>query len=499
MVGPSGAGKSTLARLLFRFYDVTGGRILIDGQDIAKVTQTSLRGAIGIVPQDTVLFNDTIGYNIGYGREGATPDGDRGGREGRGDLTASSSACPKAIDAEVGERGLKLSGGEKQRVAIARTLLKNPPILILDEATSALDSRTEAEIQATLQSGRGEAHHDRHRAPPLDGGRRRRDRRARGRARRRARHAPRAAAQAGALCRNVGAPGLRARTRGSLIERASTSPAQELWHPMQSPEAILHQTFGFPAFRGVQRSVIDRVLAGERTLAVMPTGAGKSLCYQLPALALEGTCIVISPLIALMHDQLRAATAIGIRAATLTSADDNRAETLARFRRGELDLLYVAPERASGEGFRKLLRESPIALFAIDEAHCVSEWGHDFRPDYRLLRPMLDDFPDVPRLALTATADAHTREDILVHLGIPHDGLIVAGFDRPNIRYAIAPRQGIKPQIAGLLAEQPGCGIIYAQTRNATEKIGEMLAGIGRPVRDLSCRARAFDARAQPA
>lgn len=247
--------------------------------------------------------------------------------------------------------------------------------------------------------------------------------------------------------------------------------------------ATLRSTFGFSGFRGVQAQVIDRVMARQGTLAVMPTGAGKSLCYQLPAVVFEGTCVVVSPLIALMHDQLRAATAIGIRAATLTSVDDNRAETIARLRAGELDLLYVAPERASGEGFRNLLRESRITLFAIDEAHCVSEWGHDFRPDYRLLRPLLDSFPDVPRLALTATADAHTREDILVQLGIPHEGLIVAGFDRPNIRYAISPKQNVTQQIADLIGETEGPGIVYAQTRGATEKLAEALAKTGRPVR----------------
>jgi ATP-dependent DNA helicase RecQ len=248
------------------------------------------------------------------------------------------------------------------------------------------------------------------------------------------------------------------------------------------PREILRKTFGFPDFRGVQPQVIARVMAGQNTLAVMPTGAGKSLCYQVPSLALEGTCVVVSPLIALMHDQLRAAEAVGIRAATLTSADANREETVARFRAGELDLLYVAPERASGEGFRNLLASTPLALFAIDEAHCVSEWGHDFRPDYRLLRPLLDRFAHVPRLALTATADAHTRADILEQLGIPAEGLIVAGFDRPNIRYTISPRENTTRQIQDLLAEQPGPGIVYAQTRAGVEKLAEKLSAGGRAV-----------------
>ncbi len=250
------------------------------------------------------------------------------------------------------------------------------------------------------------------------------------------------------------------------------------------PLDILKSTFGFPAFRGRQSEVIDRVMAGANTLAVMPTGAGKSLCYQVPALALPGTCVVVSPLIALMHDQLRAAEAVGIRAATLTSVDTNQAETIGRFKSGALDLLYVAPERASGAAFRDLLDRAPLALFAIDEAHCVSEWGHDFRPDYRLLRPLLDRFGEVPRLALTATADAHTRADILAQLGIPDDGLILAGFDRPNIRYAMSPRSGTTKQVADLVAATPGPGIVYVQSRMGTEKMAEALgAATGRPVR----------------
>jgi ATP-dependent DNA helicase RecQ len=249
---------------------------------------------------------------------------------------------------------------------------------------------------------------------------------------------------------------------------------------VNNPLSILRSTFGFSDFRGVQPAVIERVMAGQHTLAVMPTGAGKSLCYQVPALARKGTALVISPLIALMHDQIRSADGFGIKAAALTSADDNRQETVARLRRGELDLLYVAPERASGDGFRQLIDSIKLSLVAIDEAHCVSEWGHDFRPDYRLLRPLLDQFGEVPRLALTATADRQTRADILVQLGIPEDGLILAGFDRPNIRYHIRPRDGVGAQLKALLSEQPGPGIVYVPSRDKAERLAEQLSGPNR-------------------
>ena len=250
---------------------------------------------------------------------------------------------------------------------------------------------------------------------------------------------------------------------------------------MTDPHDLLKRIFGFDHFRGVQEEVIQRVLNGQHTLAVMPTGAGKSLCYQLPALALEGTALVISPLIALMHDQIRSAHAIGLRAASLTSADADRELTLERLKAGDLDLLYVAPERATVEAFRRLLSRARIALIAIDEAHCVSEWGHDFRPDYRQLKQLLDEHSAVPRLALTATADRRTRADILTQLGVPDDGLVIAGFDRPNIRYHVRPRDGISGQLKTLLAQQSGPGIVYAPSRDKTERIAEQLAGTGRP------------------
>jgi ATP-dependent DNA helicase RecQ len=271
---------------------------------------------------------------------------------------------------------------------------------------------------------------------------------------------------------------------------------------MTDPLSILRDTFGFPAFRGVQEDVIARVMAGKHSLAVMPTGSGKSLCYQVPALARPGTALVISPLIALMHDQIRSAEGFGIRAASLTSADaeEERRETLARLTRGEIDLLYVAPERASTASFRALAERTPLALIAIDEAHCVSEWGHDFRPDYRLLKPLLDAFPGVPRLALTATADRQTRADILVQLGIPQDGLILAGFDRPNIRYHVRPRDGVGAQLKTLLADQPGPGIVYVPSRDKAETLaGQLTQGTRRALpyhAGLEPRVRAANQRA---
>ena len=269
---------------------------------------------------------------------------------------------------------------------------------------------------------------------------------------------------------------------------------------MSRVHQLLHDRFGFSSFRGVQEEVVERTIAGQHTLAVMPTGAGKSLTYQIGALARPGTGIVISPLIALMEDQVRSADGFGIRAAALTSASADPRAIRDALRDGQLDLLYVAPERATGEMFQRLLEETPIALFAIDEAHCVSEWGHDFRPDYRLLRSLLDQHRDVPRLALTATADKRTRADILAQLGIPEDGLIVAGFDRPNIRYHVVPRDGLPGQLKRLAKAQPGPGIVYAPSRNGAERIAESLAETGRPAlayhAGLDAPARARNQRA---
>jgi len=269
----------------------------------------------------------------------------------------------------------------------------------------------------------------------------------------------------------------------SICKTDAMQQAAAIPPTLDAARAELRRIFGFGSFRGVQEAVLSRVLAGQSTLAVMPTGAGKSLTYQLPATMLDGTCVVISPLIALMHDQLRSARANGIAAATLTSVDADWRETMDAFRAGALDLLYVAPERASQPGFRDLLSSARVALFAVDEAHCVSEWGHDFRPDYRQMRGLLDSFPDVPRLALTATADAHTRSDILTQLGIPDDGLVLAGFDRPNIRYTITHRDNPTAQLTDLMEKEPGPGIVYAPTRAKVEKLAEQLADrTGRPV-----------------
>ena len=247
-----------------------------------------------------------------------------------------------------------------------------------------------------------------------------------------------------------------------------------------TPHEILHRVFGHAEFRGPQEQIISDVIAGRDCLAIMPTGAGKSLCYQVPALVRPGTALVISPLIALMEDQVQALHTQGVRAGTLNSQSADGGQVWRDFVDGQLDLLYVSPERALSDGFGQMVQRTEIALIAIDEAHCVSQWGHDFRPEYRRLKPFCDSLPGVPRIALTATADRETRADIALQLGIASDRITLSGFDRPNIRYDVVGRDNLHRQLLAFMAGQPGrAGIIYAPTRAATEKICDWLVEAG--------------------
>ncbi len=240
----------------------------------------------------------------------------------------------------------------------------------------------------------------------------------------------------------------------------------------------MKQTFGYEAFRPLQGEIIDAVTAGEDRLAIMPTGAGKSLCYQIPAMARAGTGLVISPLVALMHDQVRALRAAGVNCAALTAdtPGEERSRAFAGLDDGSLDLLYVAPERATVPMFQERLREARLSLIAIDEAHCVSEWGHDFRPDYRQLRGLADQFPGVPRIGLTATADSLTQADIAQQLGIAADKVVVAGFDRPNITYHVRNGASRTHQLLDWLdGRRDRSGIVYAPTRAKVDALTAQL------------------------
>jgi ATP-dependent DNA helicase RecQ len=247
-----------------------------------------------------------------------------------------------------------------------------------------------------------------------------------------------------------------------------------------TPPEILHRVFGHAEFRGPQEQIISDVIAGRDCLAIMPTGAGKSLCYQVPALVRPGMALVISPLIALMEDQVQALHTQGVRAGTLNSQSADGGQVWRDFVDGQLDLLYVSPERALSDGFGQMVQRTEIALIAIDEAHCVSQWGHDFRPEYRRLKPFCDSLPGVPRIALTATADRETRADIALQLGIASDRITLSGFDRPNIRHDVVGRDTLHRQLLAFMAGQAGrAGIIYAPTRAATEKICDWLVEAG--------------------
>jgi ATP-dependent DNA helicase RecQ len=246
---------------------------------------------------------------------------------------------------------------------------------------------------------------------------------------------------------------------------------------------VLRRTFGYESFRGPQREVVDHVIAGGDALVLMPTGGGKSLCYQIPSLVRPGVGVVISPLIALMQDQVDALRALGVRAGFLNSTQDYDEQRMvqAEFVAGELDLLYLAPERLRAESALRLLDRGTISLFAIDEAHCVAQWGHDFRPDYLALSTLHERWPDVPRIALTATATEATRVEIATRLNLNDARQVVASFDRPNIQYRIVAKDEPKKQLLDLLrAEHAGdSGIVYCLSRASVEKTADFLTANG--------------------
>ncbi|WP_328764240.1 MULTISPECIES: DNA helicase RecQ [unclassified Streptomyces] len=257
--------------------------------------------------------------------------------------------------------------------------------------------------------------------------------------------------------------------------------------PTETPDAleVLHRVFGYDSFRGEQQQIIEHVAGGGDALVLMPTGGGKSLCYQIPALVRDGTGVVISPLIALMQDQVDALTALGVRAGFLNSTQDpyERQAVEQAFLAGELDLLYLAPERLRTEGTQRLLDRGKVSLFAIDEAHCVAQWGHDFRPDYLALSMLHERWPTVPRIALTATATEATHAEIAARLGLAEGDArhFVASFDRPNIQYRIASKNNPTRQLLELIrTEHDGdAGVVYCLSRASVEKTAAFLVEHG--------------------
>jgi ATP-dependent DNA helicase RecQ len=248
------------------------------------------------------------------------------------------------------------------------------------------------------------------------------------------------------------------------------------------PDSLLHSVFGLRGFRGEQQHIVSHVIGGGDAIVLMPTGGGKSLCYQLPSLCRPGVGVIVSPLIALMRNQVAAMRQLGLNAAALNSSlsGPERATVRADLRAGKLDLLYVAPERLMTQDFLDLLDEARIALFAIDEAHCVSQWGHDFRPEYLQLAMLADRFPFVPRIALTATADMQSREDIRRRLCLDDAKLFLASFDRPNIRYNVIPKAAPQRQLLTFLRAHPGeSGIVYCLSRKTVEETASFLQANG--------------------
>ncbi len=245
-----------------------------------------------------------------------------------------------------------------------------------------------------------------------------------------------------------------------------------------TPSSVLGHVFGYDTFRGQQRAIIDAVVAGKDALVLMPTGGGKSLCYQVPALVRPGVAVVISPLIALMQDQVDGLRQLGVRAAFLNSslAADSQAQIEGELQAGQIDLLYLAPERLLQARNLQLLSQLQIALFAIDEAHCVSQWGHDFRQDYLQLENLQQHFPGIPRIALTATADERTRQEIIDRLQLWHAEVFLDGFDRPNIYYAIAAKNNARQQLLAFLeGHRNEAGIVYCMSRRKVEETAAWL------------------------
>ena len=269
------------------------------------------------------------------------------------------------------------------------------------------------------------------------------------------------------------------------------TPADIALASQSTSQDVLHEIFGFDAFRGPQAEIIQHVVSGGDALVLMPTGGGKSLCYQVPAIVRQraghGVAIVVSPLIALMHNQVGALHEVGVSAAFLNSTLDMAAarEVEQRMLRGDITLLYAAPERITTPRFLALLtslfERGQLSLFAIDEAHCVSQWGHDFRPEYRAMSVLHEQFPGVPRLALTATADSLTRQDMVHHLALHDARQFVSSFDRPNISYRITEkRDGMAQLLAFIQAEFDGdAGVVYCQSRRRVEEVADQLVRAG--------------------